>query len=363
MPDKKISLGLIGLGGVAQANFAGYECIDTFNIISVCDVRDEAADEVARRYDANAYTDYRELLKAGNIDLVLVLTPVSSHREIVEAAANTGFHVFCEKPLAVTLADAQAMVAACRQANVKLFYGSSYRYLPAVKKAKQLIDAGAIGDIQLMTEQVIGGRGIDNYYELPAIHYPHGGPGGGGMSIMDHGIHLIDVFSWFTEADIIKVQGKGLISGEGPGSEYMVMTFANGAIAHLIYNVATYTSVLPNEGMYSGGQGYFTDGSIAKVGVWHEEPGSISIYGTHGTLRIFHYTNALYINTGQGPHCVELTGRPAFGHFATQLEDCASAIFNDRPPSIGGEDGIRALAAALAVYDSHNNSRQEGKYS
>ena len=84
--------------------------------------------------------------------------------------------------------------------------------------------------------------------------------------------------------------------------------------------------------------------------MWETEPGSISVYGTTGSLRIFHYTNALFINNGEGPHQVQLTGRPAFGHFATQLEDCAEAIFNNREPTVSGEDGVRALKALLSVY-------------
>ena len=320
------------------------------NIVAVCDVRECLSKASANTHQAKAFTDYKKLLAVGGFDLVMVLTPASTHRVIVEAVANAGFHVFCEKPLAVTLEDGQAMVEACRVARVKLFYGSCYRYLPAVKKAHDLIKAGTLGDIQLMTEQVIGGSGLAGYQQLPVVHYPEGGPGGPGMGIVDHGIHLIDIFAWFTQSEIVKVRGKGQVSGGPVVSEFMAMEFANGAMGHLLYNAATFSTVLPKEGMFSGGQGWQSDCSIAQQGLWEQEPGSISVYGTAGSLRIFHYTNALFINTGDGPRQVALAGRPAFGHFATQLEDCAAAIVNDIEPNVTGEMGVEALRALLQVY-------------
>jgi len=350
MTEKQLDIGIIGLGGVAQAHLQAFECLPNLKIVSVCDVRPEVAHRVAEKYRAQAFTEYSDLLTAGGFDLVMVLTPAWTHRDIVKAVASAGFHVFCEKPLSIILEDGEAMVTACKEAGVKLFYGSCYRYLPAVKKAYDLIQAGAIGEIQLMTEQVIGGQGLAGYQALSPLHYPVGGPGGPGMGIVDHGIHLVDVFSWFTQSKIIQVRGKGQISGAPAASEFMAMEFANGAMGHLLYNAATYSMALPNEGMFSGGQGWQADCSIGQPGLWEQEPGSISVYGTTGALRIFHYTNALFSNTGEGPRQIQLTGRPAFGHFATQLEDCADAIIKDRDPSISGDDSLRALKALLSVY-------------
>lgn len=178
----KIRVGLIGLGSVANAHLTAIRALDTVQLVSLCDVREAHAQRAASDFSARQYTDYRDLLDAGGIDLVMVLTPASTHRVIVEAAAASGAHVFCEKPLAVTVSDGQAMIAACATAGVKLFYGSCYRYLPAVRKARELIVAGAIGRIQLMTEQVIGGNGIEGCRQLAPTHYPIGGPGGAGMS-------------------------------------------------------------------------------------------------------------------------------------------------------------------------------------
>jgi predicted dehydrogenase len=348
--SRKFRIGLIGLGAVAACQLEAIRLLETVEIVAVCDARADVATAWAQSCKARAYGDYTQMLRDGGLDLVMVMTPVSTHRQLVEAVAQAGVHVFCEKPLAVTPADGEAMIASCRQAGVKLFYGSCYRYLPAIRKAFELIRQGAIGRVQLMSEQLIGGRGLAGYSQLGAIHYPHGGPGGSGMGLVDHGIHLIDIFSWFAGAAPERVLGTGQISGAAPQSEFMAMFFPGGALGHLLYNAATYGTGLPNEGMFSGGQGWLTDGSIASAGGWESEPGSISVYGTEGALRIFHYTNALFLNARSGPRRIDLDGRPAFGHFATQLEDIMRSVQSDTPPPVNGEVGLQALRVLLQVY-------------
>ncbi|MBL4836013.1 MAG: Gfo/Idh/MocA family oxidoreductase [Kordiimonadaceae bacterium] len=351
MSNGNFRIAVIGLGDVASVHLDAYEQLDGLDIASVCDVRENVAQTVAARFDAKAYADYKALLSDDTYDLVLVLTPASTHCEIVSAVAAAGFHVFCEKPLAVTQEEGKAIVTACDDAGVKLFYGSCYRYLPAVKKARDLIQAGAIGRVQLMTEQLIGGLGLAAYEQLGAIHYASGGSGGAGMGLVDHGIHLIDIFSWLAGSPIIRAEGRGQISGAPATSEVMSMYFDNGAMGVLTYNAATYSTALPNEGMFSGGQGYNTDNSISGAGSWEGDPGSICIYGTEGALRIFHYTNALYLNDQNGLRRIEISGRPSFGHFATQLEDCIAAIKDNREPSVTGMDGIVTIDALLQLYE------------
>lgn len=351
MTNQILSVCIIGLGSVGKAQLQAFEELENIDIVAVCDVQIGLAKDIARKYDARWFEDYRTLIDQCDLDLALVLTPASTHREIVEAVANARIHVLCEKPLALTVEDGKAMVAACRKAGVKLFYGSCYRYLPAVRKAHELIRSGVIGKIQLMSEQLIGGSGLMGYEELSPSHYPLGGPGGAGAGLVDHGIHLIDIFSWFAGSKIIDVQGQGQLSNEHPASEVMTMRFECGALGHLLYNTATYSTDLPNEGMFSLGSGWLADGTIATPGLWEAHPGSISVYGTKGALRIFHYANALFINNNGGLKQIELSGRPAFGHFATQLEQCAASIWGDTEPLVTGEDGVRALSALLAVYE------------
>ena len=343
-------IGVIGLGDVATAHLAAIPLVPAAELVSVCDIRSDLARSVAGKWGVRAYGDPLALLADGGIDLAMVLTPASTHRAIVEAAAASGVNVFSEKPLAITLEDGAVMISACDVSGVRLFQGLTYRYMPAIRKARELITSGALGRVQLMTEQVIGGHGLAGYRQWPQVHYPHGGPGGPGMSLIDHGFHLIDVFSWFLGSQPVQVTGKGQISGAPADSEYLIMTFPCGAIGHLLYNNATFSAGLPNEGMFSSGEGWTTDGSSTPAGSWTNEPGSISVYGTEGTLRIFHYCNSLFLNTGRGPRMVELLGRAPPGHFATQLEACLAAITDNLPAPVSGHDGMAALKTLLAAY-------------
>ena len=155
-----LRVALIGLGDVAIAHLEGYRDVEGIEVVAGADLRVERSKQVADRYGFRPYTDYRELLAREKPDIACVLTTVKTHREITEAAADCGVHVLCEKPLALSVADTEAMITRCRDCGVKLFYAASYRFLPPVVKARELIHSGAIGEVQLMVETMMGGSGI-----------------------------------------------------------------------------------------------------------------------------------------------------------------------------------------------------------
>jgi len=353
---ENFNLGVIGLGGVSTAHLEAVKDFEWLTIRAVCDLNETRAKKVAGDYAAKSFSSYRDLLEFGNYDLVLVLTPASTHREIVEAVARARFPILCEKPIAVQLQDAEAMLSICEEMNVPFFYGSSYRFLPAIQEARELIQNGEIGDIVLMTEQLVGGAGKDGYQQLGAIHYPTGGPGGAGMGLVDHGIHLIDILPWITGLEVQSASGFGQISGKPPIAEHAILKMNNGAIATLTYHAGTYSPVLPSGGVFSGGQGWTVDGSLSDSGAWDDDPGTICIYGTRGAIRILHYANKLFIRNADGIKEVSLQGRPAFGHFGSQIEACASDLANGEQTVATIKDGIIALRTLLQIYQSELGS-------
>lgn len=110
-------VGLIGCGGIAPAHLASYRQDGRAAVVAVADVDEARAQALAGQAGAAAYTDYREMLEKERLDAVSLLTPPASHRPICEAALALGAHVFAEKPLAATAADAQAMADAARRAG------------------------------------------------------------------------------------------------------------------------------------------------------------------------------------------------------------------------------------------------------
>ena len=150
----KIRIGLIGYGGIGRVHAAAYRAIpfhyglraDSIEIAGVATTRGETAKRAAEEIGCEFFTDdYRELLRRADIDAVDICTPNNSHHEIVLAAAEAGRHIYCEKPLAMNVAEAASMARAVRRSGVNAQVTFNFRFLPAVMRARQLVDAGFLG--------------------------------------------------------------------------------------------------------------------------------------------------------------------------------------------------------------------------
>ena len=154
MPN--IRIGLIGYGGIGRVHAAAYRAIpfhyglpaDSIEIAGVATTRIETAKRAAAEIGCDFYTaDYRALLAREDIDAVDICTPNNSHHEIVLAAAAAGKHIYCEKPLAMNVAEAVSMAKAVHSAGVKAQMTFNFRFFPAIMRAKQLIDAAFLGRV------------------------------------------------------------------------------------------------------------------------------------------------------------------------------------------------------------------------
>ncbi|WP_084641822.1 Gfo/Idh/MocA family oxidoreductase [Mesorhizobium sp. LSJC280B00] len=139
---------------------------------AVCDSRADVVHQISNELGVRGYVGVAEMIQAVGIDLVMILTPAATHRAIIEIAAAAEIDVFCEKPIATSLRDAEEIVARCQQASIRCFYGSSYKYLPAIRTARELIKTGTLGDAQLLSEVVVSGNGLDGYSPLPFFTLP-----------------------------------------------------------------------------------------------------------------------------------------------------------------------------------------------
>lgn len=346
---KRTRIGFIGTGAVAQVHVEAYRSLPEVELAACCDLDPARAEAFSRQHAVAPYPTVADMLKSANLDIACVLTPARTHEDAVIACARAGLHVLCEKPLALSLDACDRMIHACEQAGVQLAYGASYRFLPAIAAAKQLIDSGEIGDILLMRESSVGGKGIEERQTLSAAHYPDGGPGGSGMGLIDHGIHLVDVFSWLVGSAVTRVQGRGNIAGRRQLPEYLLLEYANGAIGELIYEDGTFPIELPTEGIFSGGSGWDL-GGITPPGEWQAHPGSIHIHGTHGSLRIFHYANALFLRDAQGLRQIKVSEPGAPIQFALQLQAFIETLNKGLPPPVSASVGRDACRLVLSVY-------------
>jgi len=351
---QRLRVGLVGFGGVAQAHLAAYRELASVEVVSVADTDSTRLARARQTPGIDCHATLDSMLRAARLDIVCVLTPPSSHQELVEACAAARVHVLCEKPLALSVEACEAMIRACAAAGVRLAYGSSYRYLPALMRAREMILAGELGEVLLLRESAVGGTGDARRATLPFSHYPEGGPGGSGMGLCDHGIHLLDVFPWLMNSRTVSVSGRGNISGQPQRPEYAHLEYANGAVGELLYEDGTYTTTLPNEGRFAWSAGWSVGpgGGGAPAGGWQADPGCIHVHGTQGSLRIFHYANLLFHRTRDFVRQVRVADRPMPGNFALQLEAFVLAIESGGPTPVPGEVGLEAVRTLLGVYAS-----------
>lgn len=142
-----LKIGIAGAGAIAQRNAREAASSGAAKIAGVFDVNHKVARDMADALKAPFFATYEEMLASKDVEAVLISTPHHLHRPMTVQAAEAGKHVMVEKPMANNLAEAEEMIRACRKNNVKLTVNYSFRFLPKIRAAKELIDAGALGTI------------------------------------------------------------------------------------------------------------------------------------------------------------------------------------------------------------------------
>ena len=208
----KLRIGLIGYGGIGRVHAAAYRAIpfhyglpaDSINIAGVATTREETARRAADEIGCDFCTgDYRDLLARDDIDAVDICTPNNSHHEIVLAAAQAGKHVYCEKPLAMNVTQAERMVGAVDAAGVKGQMTFNFRFFPAVARARQLMEDGFVGRVFSFRGRYHRSSYISR--EKPMSWRLQREITGGG-ALFDLGAHILDLL-YFVLGDFAAVNG------------------------------------------------------------------------------------------------------------------------------------------------------------
>ncbi|MCC7448771.1 MAG: Gfo/Idh/MocA family oxidoreductase [Anaerolineae bacterium] len=199
MALKPLNIGLVGYGGIGRVHALAYRAIPFYyglpagliNVVGVATTRQETAEKAAREIGCDFWTDdYRQLIARPDIDVIDCCTPNNAHEEVILAAAKAGKHIYCEKPLAMDVAEGKRIVEAVQAAGVKSQMTFNFRFYPAIIRARQLISEGFVG-------RVFSFRG--RYYRSSYIsadkpltwrlrrEYTGGG------ALFDLGSHILDV--------------------------------------------------------------------------------------------------------------------------------------------------------------------------
>lgn len=187
---KKLKIGLIGAGGIAQnAHVPGYLSMpDDCEIVAACDVNPETLAQAAEKFSiARTTTDYHELLADPEIDAVSVTTPNAYHMQPTIDALNAGKHVLCEKPLAMNAEEAKKMCRAAKDSGKILQVALQMRFSSEGRFLKQFIDNGNMGDIYYARAKALRRRGVPHWGVFIDKEKQGGGP------LIDIGVHILDL--------------------------------------------------------------------------------------------------------------------------------------------------------------------------
>ena len=195
MKNGKLQVALVGCGGIANNKHmpALKKMSDLCEIVAFCDIIEERAVKAAKEYgtaDAKVYTDYNEMYKDADIDVVHVLTPNVAHCPATVAAFEAGKHVMCEKPMAHCTEDAKKMIEAWKKSGKKFTIGYQNRFRPEIQNLKKTCEAGELGDIYYGKAHAVRRRAVPTWGVFPNKALQGGGP------LIDIGTHALDITLW-----------------------------------------------------------------------------------------------------------------------------------------------------------------------
>lgn len=338
MTERRVRAGLIGCGKIAAIHAMALNTLEEAEFVACCDRDTDRARELAAKYDVpHVYSDAGELLRSGMVDVVLVCTPHPAHEPVVVAAADAGVHVLCEKPIAISLAEADRMIEATRRAGVKFGVIFQRRFWPAAQRIRKAIDGGRLGKLTLGECSVRLWRSPE-YFASDPWRGKWATEGGG--VLMNQAVHSIDQFLWFM-GDAVEVVGRYATLRHGAyidveDTAVATVVFENGALG-IIQAASTFQPDFGFRVAVHGDHG-------AAVSVWEQPEGQQGV-------------NDLWSLPGEESFRAvwegEDKGKPGFPLFhVLQIQDFLRAVIDDRQPAVTGTDARKSLEVILAIYES-----------
>jgi UDP-N-acetyl-2-amino-2-deoxyglucuronate dehydrogenase len=256
--SKPLQFAIIGCGRIAQRHAEHIQ--HTGRLLAVCDVVPDKAASLAKKYDAVAYTDVLTMLKeVKGLDCVSVCSPNGLHAQHTIQSLQAGFHVLCEKPMALTVQDCGEMINAAERANRRLFIVKQNRFNPPVAAVKKVIDEGRLGTIYSVQLNCFWNRN-EEYYR----NSWKGTKKLDGGTLFTQFSHFIDLLYWLI-GDVKEVSGyvgnmghRGIIEFEDSGA--VSLKFYNGVIGTVNYTVNSH-----NKNM-EGSLTIFAEKGTIKIG-------------------------------------------------------------------------------------------------
>jgi len=336
--EKKFRVALAGCGRISKNHFEAIHEIDGLELVAVCDTDPERAARAGAEWKVPHFTSYEKMLKDAKADVITIATPSGLHADQGVEAAQAGKHVVMEKPMAISLTGADALVHACDKARVQLFVVKQNRLNPPIQLLKHAIDRNRFGRIYLASCTVHWAR-PQEYYDQASWRGTWEFDGG---AFMNQASHYVDLIQWLV-GPVESVMAKTATLArriETEDSGVAILKFRSGALGSIEVTMLTYPRNL--------------EGSITILG----EKGSVKIGGTAvnkvETWQFAEYDDddRLILEADTNPPSVYGLGHQ--GYYRNVL----AVLRGEAKPDTDGRAGRKSLELILGIYESAKTGRE-----
>ena len=337
---KKVGLGIIGCGWAARDLYEpAFRFLKNGRVVAVMDINESKAKFLKELYGVpRYYTDLDDMLRDKEVEAVVVLTPPHHHLEPVVKSAEAGKHVYCEKPMAPTVQEADRMIEACRRNKVKFMIAFMKRFNKSFRFVKKLIDEdqlGSVFELRARWDNARVGKMSEAQYRLKLIS--------GGGFLQEDGSHPLDICRWWL-GDVEEVNAYVAIIApdrhETDDMACVTMRHKSGAISTLHITMITHTKGEESYELYG------TKGTLIMKWLYHSsrspEPALIHLYRNSREVQ------DLTLSSSWNP-LQELRDN---WQYLRELEHFCECILHDKEPYCTGEDGRAVVEIVNAAYIS-----------
>ncbi len=353
---RRIRTALIGCGKVGSAHAQTLATLEESELVGFCDVDPDRAGAFASRFGGRPFSDVDAMLAGSGVEAVIIATPHPLHAAPAIRAAQAGVHVLVEKPMAASLADCDAMLAAAHAHAIKLGVISQRRWYEPVERMRAAIINGKIGRPVLGTFVMYSWRD-PSYYRSDPWRGRWDSEGGG--VLVNQSPHMLDLLTWLMDDHVEEVAGYWANLNhptvEVEDTAVAILRFRRGGLGSIVTSLAQRPGIHTKvhiHGSNGASLGVETDRGatfIAGVSAISEPPLNDlwTIPGEEDRLVAF-----------QAEDRAQFAGVDATVHYhALQIRDFLRAILDDRPPAVSGEDGRRVVELFQAIYRSNQERR------
>jgi len=321
---------VVGVGSMGWNHARIYNELEGVDLVAVADLDGGLAERAAQVYGARGYTDYREMLRHEELDVVSIAVPTQIHRETALAALQRGCHILVEKPIASTIEEGQEMVALAASRGLKLAVGHIERFNPAIVELKQRLKRGEAGQVFQIHARRLG--------PFPTRVRDVG-------VVIDLATHDLDIMRYLLDSEVKRVyaETEQEIHTEHEDMLSGLLRFENGVIGLLSINWLTPTKI--RELTVTGERGMFLVNYLTQDLYFYENDHADSQWGSLGLLRGVSEGNMVRLKIEKREP------------LRVEIEAFVKAVLEDGEPAVRGEDGLMALALAQRLVESGRENR------